>query len=72
MTFSYGFEVFNIFVYAFFFFDIAICFNTAYVDEKGDYITDRKKIALDYLKGWFWIDFISNIPLDYIMAAVNP
>jgi len=68
VTFSDGFELFNGLVYIFFYIDILICFTTGYTDERGEYITDHKKIAADYMRTWFWIDFLSNIPLDYIMA----
>lgn len=30
-------------------------------------ITDRKAIAKEYLKGWFWVDLISIIPFDRIV-----
>jgi hypothetical protein len=27
-------------------------------------VTDRKSIAANYLKGWFWVDILSSIPFD--------
>ena len=27
---------------------------------------DKKKIANIYLRGWFWIDLVSILPLDFI------
>lgn len=35
--------------------DILINFNTAF-QLKGQYVEDRRLIALEYLKLWFWID----------------
>ena len=43
------------------------CFNTAFSDKKGDMITNHKKIAVNYLKTWFIIDFMSNLPVEYLV-----
>eukprot|EP00055_Hartaetosiga_balthica_P010885 m.47825 g.47825 ORF g.47825 m.47825 type:complete len:725 (-) comp7362_c0_seq1:871-3045(-) len=32
-------------------------------------ILDRKRIAQQYIRGWFFIDLISSLPLDYIISA---
>mmetsp|Transcript_27296 Transcript_27296/g.36510 ORF Transcript_27296/g.36510 Transcript_27296/m.36510 type:complete len:264 (+) Transcript_27296:1271-2062(+) len=51
-----------------FFIDIILSFFTSVSDEQKVYeITDKKYIARTYLKGWFWVDFISILPLDLIM-----
>ena len=43
-------------------------FRTAYVDaQSGHIIFDQAKISLEYIKGWFVIDLISCIPINYIM-----
>ena len=48
--------------------DIILTFFSAVSDEKLVYeITNKKLIAQKYLKGWFWIDFISILPLDLLM-----
>jgi hypothetical protein len=61
----------NLFDYAvdlLFFVDIIVAFNTAYVDELTENVViDRHKIALNYLKLWFWIDLASSIPFDGIL-----
>ena len=50
-----------------FIFDIFISFRTTYVDDSTqDEVTDWKKIAKQYLKGRFWIDFLASIPFDYV------
>ena len=50
--------------------DIILTFNTSISDEKRVYeITDKREIARRYLKGWFWIDTISIVPLDFMMLA---
>ena len=34
-------------------------FRTAYIDKQGNLVTNKKKIATNYLKKWFFIDLIS-------------
>ena len=35
-------------------------------------ILEPKKIAVHYLKTWFLLDFISSIPLDYLILLISP
>lgn len=42
--------------------DIIVIFNTAFLSQNFELEEDRKKIAINYLKGWFTIDFIAVIP----------
>ena len=49
--------------------DIFINFFTAYFDYEDNFIKDRKKIACNYVKGWFWIDLISIFPVTLIMQS---
>ena len=51
-------EIMNVF----FCIDIFICFRTPYYDSEGEIHFSSKEIALNYLKGFFFIDFISSIP----------
>ena len=47
--------------------DIIVSFNTSYFNkEKNNFTTDRKKIAKNYLKTWFFIDFIAVIDFEFI------
>lgn len=49
--------------------DILLTFNTSYADIKlAKEIYDRKKIALNYVKGWLIIDIISVIPFDAFLT----
>ena len=58
---SPGFIVFELLIDLCFIADIILTFFTAY--EKNGIIEVRhKQLAITYLKGWFWIDFISTIP----------
>lgn len=51
--------------------DMSIIFFTAYYDEQGALVQDRKKIALSYLKFWFWMDLISIFPFDLIFENLQ-
>ena len=51
-----------------FFIDIILTFMTAVPDKDDhEHVYDYKYIAKEYLKGWFWIDLIAILPIDYIM-----
>ena len=47
-----------------FFIDIIIIFRTAIYGENMDLVTEPRAIAVNYLAGNFWIDFLSTVPLD--------
>ena len=49
-----------------FFVDLVLNFFTAYHDRELNLIDDRKKIIKHYLKGWFFIDLISILPISLI------
>lgn len=52
---------------SFFLIDIILTFFTSISDEQKVYeITDKRIIARTYLAGWFWVDTISILPLDFI------
>ena len=52
---------------AIFFIDIIFTFRSAYFDRKDKLIDNLRKIAMSYLKFWFWLDFLSIIPISYIL-----
>lgn len=58
-------EGFDIMVDLIFVTDIFLNFNTSYYFN-GNPIFNRNKIALNYLKFWFWIDLIASFPYDLI------
>lgn len=49
--------------------DILVTFNTAFYDDNYKIIESRKKIAIKYLKGWFFIDLFAIIPFDLILGS---
>ena len=55
----------------FFFIDILVNFNSAYIDESYEVIDDRKKIAKSYLVSWFLIDFLSIVPFELVVTQGN-
>ena len=61
-------EVINILTDIMFFLDLLVNFRTTYTDSRTQKeIFDAKKIAIQYLKGRFWIDFIATVPIDYVV-----
>lgn len=54
-----------------FFIDILLRFNTAFYDKHGTLVSSRKKIAIAYMKFWFWIDLLSIIPIEVILSQFN-
>ena len=42
--------------------EIMINFNTSYLNDEMKYETNRSAIAINYLRSWFLIDFVSVLP----------
>jgi len=56
-------------------FDILLNFRTSYVgstDTTDTVILDGNKIALRYVKSWFFLDFFSSVPFDLLTAGLMP
>lgn len=51
--------------------DMIVIFNAAYFDDDFILISDRKRIGLNYLRGWFIIDLFAIIPFDYLIGGSN-
>jgi potassium voltage-gated channel Eag-related subfamily H member 8 len=66
-----GWTIFDLFVDSIFLIDLVATFFTAYYNNEDDLITDRKQIALNYFKSWFFIDFIAIFPVSYIVTSSN-
>lgn len=43
--------------------DMILNFFFAFYDNQDEVIDERKKIATAYLKGWFFIDFFTILPI---------
>ena len=46
--------------------EVVAIFNKPVYDVNQHLVTDRKVIALKYLKGWFILDIIALMPISYI------
>lgn len=53
----------------FFMFDILIEFNTGFY-SKGALILDRKAIAKNYLRFWFWLDLLASVPYTWFIDGI--
>ena len=57
---------------SFFAIDIIVTFFTIY-NNKNDMVDviDRKQIAINYIRTWFFIDLISIVPLDEVIKVMS-
>ena len=62
----YFFNIFDTVVDFTFMIDLIITCNLSFYDAENEEITNRKKIFINYLKSWFFIDLISSLPLSLI------
>ena len=62
---------FDCLVDCFFLIDIIVNFNTG-LFHMGEYIDDRWEVAIMYLKGGFWFDLVTSIPVSFVELAVQP
>ncbi|KAH8872583.1 Potassium voltage-gated channel subfamily H member 8, partial [Schistosoma japonicum] len=51
---------------------IILNFWTTYVSKSGQVVYHLKAIAINYLRGWFFLDLLAAIPFDVILAVNNP
>ncbi|KAK0093508.1 hypothetical protein PV326_013384 [Microctonus aethiopoides] len=58
----------DVVVEALFMFDIVLNFRTTYVSRKGKLVINGRKIAINYLKGWFLCDLLAALPFDLLYA----
>ena len=53
----------------FFWIDMLLNFFIAFRDPWGVLVTNRRKIAFNYLQGWFWIDFPACFPFELLSSS---
>ena len=64
---SLGDKIFDFIIFALNAVYIILNFFHSYIDKStGETIIENKKIVINYLKGWFSIDFISSFPFELI------
>lgn len=49
--------------------DIVLNFRTTYVSRKGEVVSNSRSIAVNYVKGWFIVDFVAALPFDFLYAS---
>ena len=49
--------------------DVVVAFSTAHF-ENGIWVTSRAAISEKYMRGWFWIDAPSSVPVELIELAL--
>ena len=64
------FSIINSFIDLVFLIDMIVNFRTTFMDEKGEEISDPRRIALNYLQLHFWIDLVATLPLAEIISAL--
>lgn len=52
-----------------FLFDIVLNFRTGYITVDGEVEYDSRLVAINYLKGWFSIDFVSGFPYSIFLLT---
>ena len=78
MRISFGLDVefgtgafwFDAFVDIYFIGDIFMNFRTGFYDTRGVLVIDFGKIANNYFKGWFLLDLITCLPVNYVMMLI--
>ena len=63
-------EIVNVIVDVTFIIDIIINFRTTFMDSSSEAIvSEPKRIAINYLKTWFVVDFVAAIPFDFFIMG---
>ena len=60
-------QVVDVFVDVFFITDIVINFRTAYYRIDGELELDAKAISINYARGWFFLDLVASLPIDWFL-----
>ncbi|XP_068627093.1 potassium/sodium hyperpolarization-activated cyclic nucleotide-gated channel 1-like [Battus philenor] len=47
--------------------DVTVRFNMGYKSDERNIVVNRRRIICHYLRGWFFIDFLSCLPMAYIL-----
>lgn len=51
--------------------DMCINFCVPYTDANGMIVDDHDKIAMAYIKSWFFIDLSSSLPISFIVYIMK-
>ena len=64
-------DIINFVIDILFLMDIVVIFNTVYYDSDVNLVEDRKEIANNYIRGWFFVDLLAIVPFDQILNATE-
>jgi CRP-like cAMP-binding protein/Ca2+-binding EF-hand superfamily protein len=67
---SVGFYI-DLLVDVFFITDVVLNLRTSFYDANGFRENRPRKMAVNYLKGWFFIDLVSCLPVGYVQYFIN-
>lgn len=62
----------ELFIDVVFLLDVFLNFFTAYYETEGILQTNPRAIARRYLRGWFFLDLVSSIPISGFSSALSP
>ena len=62
---------FDIFVDVCFIVDLAVAFRTTYYNREGLLVVDKKLVARQYLKRWFWPDLLASFPFEHVATLIT-
>lgn len=68
---DFGF-ILDVFIDMFFIVDIYLNFRTAVWNQHGTLTYEPKGIAMHYLKGWFIVDVLGCLPINYVLLVIDP
>ena len=67
-----GLKIFEIIIDVCFWIDILLNFRTATYSDTYELVFEPSLIAKGYIaSGWFWLDFLGGLPLDYLLIGAN-
>jgi hypothetical protein len=46
---------------------LIVFYRTTYVNQNDEVISNSRKIAIHYFKGWFLIDLVAAVPFDLLV-----
>ncbi|GHP01449.1 hyperpolarization activated cyclic nucleotide-gated potassium channel 3 [Pycnococcus provasolii] len=62
--------ILDLFIDIYFMTDVVLNFNTGYIIEKDEItVYERDQITMHYLRTWFVLDFLSSIPIDFVVLG---
>ncbi|GAA49434.1 potassium voltage-gated channel subfamily H member 8, partial [Clonorchis sinensis] len=51
--------------------DVILNFNTTYVNKNGQLVYNRRQLAKHYLRGWFLLDGLAALPVDFLLFTLD-